>query len=33
MSKSNLIEKREKEKNDFGYEVQTVIYRFRKKGS
>ncbi len=30
MSKSNLIEKREKEKNDFGDEVQTVIYRFPK---
>ena|SRR5687768_16294160 len=31
MSKSNLIEKREKKKNDFGDEVKTVIYRFPKK--
>ena len=30
MSKSNFLEKREKEKNDFE-EVQTVIYRFPKK--
>ena len=31
MCKSNLIEKRGKENNDFGDEVQTVIYRFPKK--